>query len=60
MDKGRIQESGSHDELLKKKGAYYHLYMSQYSFMRDADELAEEEKNAANNPDDRAVAPAYS
>ena len=34
--------------------------MSQYSFMKDADELAEEEKEAADNPDDRAVAPAYS
>ena len=60
MDKGRIQESGNHDELLTRKGPYYHLYMSQYSFMKDADELAEEEKEAADNPDDRAIAPAYS
>ena len=28
--KGDILESGSHEELLEKKGAYYELYMSQY------------------------------
>ena len=30
IDKGGIVEAGSHDELLKTKGAYYELYMSQY------------------------------
>ena len=30
IDKGGIQESGSHQELLDKKGLYYNLYMSQY------------------------------
>ncbi|MDO4285804.1 MAG: ABC transporter ATP-binding protein [Eubacteriales bacterium] len=30
VDKGQIQESGSHEELLAQKGAYYRLYMSQY------------------------------
>lgn len=29
IDKGGILESGSHDELLEKKGAYYELYMAQ-------------------------------
>ena len=24
----RLQEQGSHDELLKQKGQYYHLYTS--------------------------------
>lgn len=33
IDKGGIVESGSHEELMAKKGAYYKLYMSQ----RDAD-----------------------
>lgn len=28
IDAGEIIESGSHDELLAKKGAYYHLYVS--------------------------------
>jgi len=28
---GKIIESGSHSELLKKKGFYYELYMSQYN-----------------------------
>lgn len=31
MDNGRIVESGSHDELLKNKGKYYELYMTQYA-----------------------------
>ena len=33
VDAGKIQESGSHEELLKQKGAYYNLFMSQYSFL---------------------------
>ncbi len=30
IDKGLIQECGSHDELIEKKGAYYDLYMAQF------------------------------
>jgi len=30
LDKGRIVERGTHDELLAKKGFYYNLYMSQF------------------------------
>ncbi|MCX7714690.1 MAG: ABC transporter ATP-binding protein/permease [Clostridia bacterium] len=33
IDKGRIIESGSHDELMKKQGAYYRLYTAQYAFL---------------------------
>ncbi|WP_294143987.1 type I secretion system permease/ATPase [uncultured Selenomonas sp.] len=29
MDHGRIVEAGSHDELMARKGYYYHLYMAQ-------------------------------
>ena len=29
IENGRIAESGSHDELIKKQGLYYKLYMSQ-------------------------------
>lgn len=29
IDGGIIQESGTHEELLRKKGKYYELYMSQ-------------------------------
>ena len=36
LDKGQIVERGKHDELLEKKGFYYHLYMSQ--FRRDLPE----------------------
>ncbi len=31
MDQGRIAESGTHEELLAKKGKYYELYMTQYA-----------------------------
>lgn len=33
IDTGKIIEKGSHDELMEKKGEYYNLYMSQYSFL---------------------------
>ncbi len=31
IDKGKIMEMGTHDELMEKKGLYYKLYMSQYT-----------------------------
>lgn len=31
MDEGRIVESGNHRELLKQKGRYYELYMTQFA-----------------------------
>lgn len=31
LDHGEIVEQGNHDELLKKKGKYYELYMTQYA-----------------------------
>ncbi|MCD7776209.1 MAG: ABC transporter ATP-binding protein/permease [Firmicutes bacterium] len=31
MDKGRVAETGTHEELLKKEGTYYTLYMSQFA-----------------------------
>ena len=34
IDKGGIREKGSHEELLAQKGEYYHLYMSQYDFLK--------------------------
>jgi ATP-binding cassette subfamily B multidrug efflux pump len=33
IDDGRIVECGSHDELMKLKGEYYNLYISQYRFL---------------------------
>ncbi len=31
MEKGRIVESGTHEELLERQGAYYSLYMAQFA-----------------------------
>ena len=31
MDRGRIIEEGTHNELLEKRGKYYELYMTQYA-----------------------------
>ena len=31
MDRGRIVEEGTHNELLEQKGKYYELYMTQYA-----------------------------
>ena len=33
IDSGEIKEFGNHEELMKKKGYYYDLYMSQYKFL---------------------------
>ncbi len=33
VDKGQIQEMGTHEELIAKGGAYHELYMSQYKFL---------------------------
>lgn len=33
VDKGNILESGTHEQLLDKKGEYYNLFMSQYDFL---------------------------
>ncbi|HBI72263.1 MAG TPA: multidrug ABC transporter ATP-binding protein, partial [Lachnospiraceae bacterium] len=35
VDGGRIEEMGTHEELIKKKGKYYELYMSQYKFLEE-------------------------
>lgn len=34
VDRGGILEKGSHEELMRAKGEYYKLYMSQYDFLK--------------------------
>ncbi len=36
IDHGRIQESGSHEELIAKKGQYYELYQAQFKSLKSA------------------------
>ncbi|SHH87897.1 ATP-binding cassette, subfamily B [Caloranaerobacter azorensis DSM 13643] len=33
IDDGRIKEMGNHDELMRMKGIYYNLFMSQFKFL---------------------------
>ena len=33
IDQGGIVEAGTHEELMKKRGVYYRLYLSQYQFL---------------------------
>ena len=33
IDKGGIQERGTHDELIAQRGEYYKLYISQFDFL---------------------------
>ncbi len=35
IDHGEIVESGSHEDLIKQKGLYYDLYLSQYKFLTE-------------------------
>jgi ATP-binding cassette subfamily B protein len=35
MQQGEIKESGTHQELLKAKGLYHHLYLLQYDDQQD-------------------------
>ena len=50
MQDGRIVETGSHNELLAKRGLYYHLYKAQFEHVLSVDnpfiENAEREAEA--------------
>ncbi|MBQ5850026.1 MAG: ABC transporter ATP-binding protein, partial [Lachnospiraceae bacterium] len=35
IDKGGILERGNHETLLAAEGEYYHLYMSQFDFLKE-------------------------
>ena len=42
IDRGRIIEEGTHEELLKKKGSYYELFEAQAKYYRDNESGREE------------------
>lgn len=35
IDDGKVVEAGTHEQLIKLKGSYYNLYMSQYKFLNE-------------------------
>ncbi|NLM35305.1 MAG: ABC transporter ATP-binding protein [Clostridiales bacterium] len=35
INDGKVVESGTHEQLMKLKGSYYNLYMSQYKFLNE-------------------------
>jgi ATP-binding cassette subfamily B protein len=43
MDHGKIVESGSHRELIRKKGAYYELYTRQFEEEKMMEVFSEKE-----------------
>ena len=43
MDKGQVVEVGNHESLLKKKGYYYKLYISQVGSLEERDDLFSDE-----------------
>lgn len=59
MEDGRIVETGSHDQLLEGRGAYYRLYMTQFRGEHteaDEDEHADRTVSDASDPEAAAVA----
>ena len=49
LNQGKIVEKGTHAELLKKEGLYYHLYMAQFSHALEVHDSA---KSIVNGEDD--------
>ena len=41
LDGGRVIETGSHEELLKKRGRYYEMFMNQFGRIRLNPEMIE-------------------
>jgi ATP-binding cassette subfamily B multidrug efflux pump len=40
IEEGGIVESGTHEELIRRQGQYYNLYISQFKFLNDEEENA--------------------
>lgn len=47
LEDGCIREKGTHEELLKQKGYYYHIYQIQQGYATEADKAAAREAAAA-------------
>ncbi|MDY4253672.1 MAG: ABC transporter permease, partial [Clostridium sp.] len=49
MDKGKIVEEGDHESLLKKKGYYYKLYISQVGSIEEKDIIYKDNLDTEKN-----------
>jgi ATP-binding cassette subfamily B protein len=52
LDNGRIVERGKHDELLRRQGFYYNLYMSQFKRQDEAAILSGNGRHAVQTQSD--------
>lgn len=55
LDKGRVVEVGNHEELLKKRGYYYRLYISQVGTVDSEEEIASEVLDTVDNSREEKV-----
>lgn len=54
MDKGKVVEEGDHESLLKEKGYYYKLYISQVGSIEEKEIIYKDDLNIEKNKEIKA------